>query len=172
MRLIKLALISFIIFGGILTAMSLLIPSHIRVSRAVTLSRDADSVFYFINNTSQWPKWHPALQGSDSNTLHKNQIILVPVSKTDSLLVIRWQQRGKKPVVNGWQLHRFGTADSVALQWYMDFKLPWYPWQKFGSLLYEGTYGRMMEQGLQHLKVLAQPDLTDSDSLHSRFKYQ
>jgi hypothetical protein len=167
MRLIKLALISFIIFAGIITAMSLLIPSHIRVSRAISLSRDADNVFYFINNTSQWPKWHPALQASDSNAFRKNQIILVPISKTDSSLVLRWQQRGKKPVVNGWQLHRFGTADSVALQWYMDFKLPWYPWQKFGSLLYEGTYGRMMEQGLQRLKVLAQPASNDRDRRES-----
>jgi len=38
----------------------------------------------------------------------------------------------------------------------MDFQLQWYPWQKCGSLLYEGTYGRMMEQGLQNIKKLAQ----------------
>jgi hypothetical protein len=157
MRLVKLAVISFIIFAGIFTAMSLLVPSHIRVSRAITLSRDADSVFYFIKNTSQWHRWHPALQGTDSNTLHKNKVLLLPVSRTDTSFVVRWQQPGKKAMVNGWQLHRFGTADSVALQWYMDFQLQWYPWQKFGSLLYEGTYGRMMEQGLQNIKVLVQP---------------
>jgi hypothetical protein len=34
----------------------------------------------------------------------------------------------------------------------MDFKLPWYPWQKFGSLFYENTYGQMMQNGLANSK--------------------
>lgn len=52
----------------------------------------------------------------------------------------------------GWQLHRSNPQDSATLQWYMDFHLSWYPWQKFGSLFYENNYGRMMEQGLYNLK--------------------
>lgn len=36
----------------------------------------------------------------------------------------------------------------------MDFHLSWYPWQKFGSLLYESTYGAMMEKGLTNIKTL------------------
>jgi hypothetical protein len=34
----------------------------------------------------------------------------------------------------------------------MDFRLSWYPWEKFSSLFYEKTYGAMMERGLNDLK--------------------
>ena len=156
MRLIKLAFISFIVFFGIITAMSLLIPSHIRISKAVSISR-TDSVFYLINNVDQWPRWHPAFQGLDAGTaLQASHIAVASVQKNDSLVSMSWQQAGKTPVLNTWELHRFGETDSVALQWYMDFHLKWYPWQKFNSLLYEKTYGTMMEQGLNNIKRILQ----------------
>lgn len=157
MRLLKLAFLSFVVFFGIITAMSLLIPSHIRISKAVNISSDLDSVFYLVINQAQWPRWHPAfqLQNIDS-LLHKNKITIIPVLKRDSLITVNWQQSGKKPVANSWQLHRFAKSDSVVLQWYMDFRLEWYPWQKFSSLFYEKTYGTMMEQGLQNIKNIVQ----------------
>lgn len=157
MRLIKFAFISLLVFILIITALSLLIPSHIRISKAITISSGSDSVLQLIGDTAQWPRWHPMFQSREANTwLRDHNIELTPLAKTGSLVVVQWQQPGKNLIVNGWQLHRFGTADSMALQWYMDFRLRWYPWQKFGSLLYEGTYGRMMEQGLQNIKVLLQ----------------
>src|SRR5947209_15487424 len=118
MRVIKLAFISFIVLFGVITAMSLLIPSHIRISKAVTVS-SADSVFYLINDISQWPRWYPAFQNQDPKViLQQNHIMVTPMLKTDTLVRMIWQQQRKVPVLNSWELHRFGTADSVALQWY------------------------------------------------------
>ena len=157
MRLIKLALISFIVFFAVIMAIASLFPSHIRISKAVTISRQSDSVFYLINDFTQWPRWHPAFQKQNMDSvLQKHAILLKRIVRTDSLVTLNWQQGSKMPVVNSWQMHRFGTADSVALQWYMDFELKWYPWQKLGSLFYENTYGRMMEQGLQNIKQIVQ----------------
>ena len=156
MRLIKLALISFIVLFGIITAMSLLIPAHIRISKAVTISSN-DSLFYLIKDTAQWPRWHPAFQGQKVTTvLQQNHITTKTEVESDTLVRMAWQQDGKLPVMNSWELHRFGTADSVALQWYMDFHLKWYPWQKFGSMLYEKTYGTLMEQGLKNIKAIVE----------------
>ena len=28
----------------------------------------------------------------------------------------------------------------------------WYPWEKLGVLMYEPTYGKMMEEGLANIK--------------------
>jgi hypothetical protein len=36
----------------------------------------------------------------------------------------------------------------------MDFRLRWYPWEKFSSLLLEKRYGPMLENGLDNLKKL------------------
>jgi hypothetical protein len=156
MRLIKLALLSFIVFFLIITAMSLLIPSHVRISRAINLKKETDSVRFWVSDTEQWQRWHPAFQGaSAANTLAANGISITPVTENDSLVQLRWQQQGRRPVLNSWQIHRFAYTDSVTLQWYMDFHLRWYPWQKFSSLFYEDTYGKMMEQGLANISEMA-----------------
>ncbi|HUQ97447.1 MAG TPA: hypothetical protein VM010_07270 [Chitinophagaceae bacterium] len=153
MRIIKLAFLSFLVFFGLILGMSLLIPSHIRISKAINISQKKDSIFFLIANRDQWPRWHPAFQVPNSDSLLKqNKISITQSVRTDSLITVNWQQQGKAPVRNSWQLHRVAAADSVTLQWYMDFQLPWYPWQKFSSLFYEKTYGTMMEQGLQQIK--------------------
>ena len=165
MRLLKFGIICFVVFFAVITAISLLFPTHIRVSKAISLSRHADSVFYLINDFKQWPRWHPAFEGQKNidSVLQKNSIRLTRIVRTDSLITMNWQQANKTPIVNSWQIHQFGTEDSVALQWYMDFDLKWYPWQKFGSLLYENSYGRLMELGLQNIKQIVQ----QKDSSHS-----
>lgn len=158
MRLLKLAIISFVVFFGIITLMSLAIPSNIRISKAVNVSAEAQSPFAYISNMAAWPQWHPAFkEGNMQQTLQQNNITLTPLAVTDTLVTVQWQQEGRRPVINGFQLHSFAGADSLTLQWYMDFKLPWYPWHKFGSLFYEKTYGVMMEQGLANLKEKVQP---------------
>lgn len=157
MRVLKLAFISAVVFFVLLTAMSLFIPRHIRISKALNVSNSNDSIFQFINNADQWSKWHPAFQGRNVDfVLQQNNIRLTWNEKNDSLTRVTWQRGSSTPQVNTWQLHQFAAADSVTLQWYIDFHLQWYPWQKFGSLFYESTYGRLMEQGLQNLKNIAQ----------------
>jgi hypothetical protein len=38
----------------------------------------------------------------------------------------------------------------------MDFKLRWYPWEKFKSLFFENIYGAHLERGLGNLKELSE----------------
>ena len=159
MRLIKLAFISIIVLFAIVTAMSLAIPSQVRISRAVNLKAGKNEVFPLISNLTDWPLWHPAFKDQNINqTLAQNNITLTPLAVTDTLVTVQWQQQGRRPVLNGWQMHTIAGADSTALQWYMDFSLPWYPWHKFGSLFYEKTYGVLMEQGLENLKAQVQEE--------------
>ena len=154
MRLIKLAFLSFIVLFGILTAMSLLIPSHVRISKAINLKAAEDSVLHLVRDIGQWPRWHPAFTGATEpeKILQENQISITKIQSSDSLVQMKWQQQGRRPVLNSWELHRYHHTDSITLQWYMDFHLQWYPWQKFSSLFYEGTYGKMMENGLTNLQ--------------------
>lgn len=144
MRILKLGLISFFFIFLIVTLISLLIPSQIRISRANNLPNRRDAVFALLKNESAW---HPAYTDSAAArgfaALKKSAVRL-----TDSTYVYVLEQPGRKPVTSGWQLYGTPAADSLTLQWYMDFQLGWYPWQKFSSLFYESTYGRMMEKGL------------------------
>lgn len=152
MKLIKLAIISFVLLFGLLTAFSLLIPSTVRISKAIDLTAPKDSVRRFITDTTQWRSWHPAYQNNQ-----KQQAIINIDSVTDSLITATISSPGKNSLHNGWQFYTHADRESYTLQWYIDFRLRWYPWEKFGSLFYESTYGKMVEQGLSNLKNHVQP---------------
>ena len=148
MRVIKLAIISFVIIFFIIFLISLLFPLQIRISRATNLPNNRERIFSLLKNE---PVWHPAYQDSASSAQMKKLQKTIPV-QTDSTLVYTMRQAGRKTVNNGWQIYGEPASDSLTLQWYMDFRLSWYPWEKFSSLFYEQTYGAMMEKGLSNLK--------------------
>ncbi|GAA4732752.1 hypothetical protein [Flavisolibacter ginsenosidimutans] len=152
MRVIKLGLISFVFIFIIVTLISLLIPSRIRISRATNLPNQRDSIFSLLKNE---PLWHPAYRDSAAS-LQMRSLQKTITSQSDSTFVYTLQKQGRKPVTNGWQVYGKPSSDSLTLQWYMDFRLGWYPWEKFSSLFYERTYGAMMETGLANLKKLMQ----------------
>ena len=159
MHVIRLGIISFFVFFGVVTAISLLVPSHIRLSKAINIAAPGDSILAMIKDTAQWHEWHPGFQQLGLEpTLQQNKLSLKKVAISDTLVSYSLQQPSKSSVINTWQLHEVAQADSITLQWFMDFKLKWYPWQKFSSLFYESTYGKLMEKGLNNIKKRAEED--------------
>jgi hypothetical protein len=152
-RLIKLAFLSIVFLFLIITAISLLIPSHIRISKAINLGTNRGDALKMIRDTNDWQQWYPPFMPANGSIM--SQIQISRQLDNDSELVYRLQQRNRMPVMNGWKVYH-SSPDSLTLQWYADFHLKWYPWQKFGSLLYENTYGVIMEQGLNNLKKLSE----------------
>lgn len=153
MRIIKLALISFVLIALLFTGISFLFPSHIRISKAINIGAPANRIVPLLSDTTQWPQWHPAFA---SNMQTSSNLVIKPIQVTDSLVQMQMSNGSKQHLLNGWQLYHHQGTDSITVQWYMDFHLQWYPWQKFGSLFYEPTYGSMMETGLQNLKKAAE----------------
>jgi hypothetical protein len=152
-RIIKLALISAAIFFLIATAFSLLIPSHVRISKAINVRAEKTDVMSLVKEQQRWKEWHPAFMPNDSVQIPPIQILNSQV--TDSSIIMELQQEKRQKVVNGFNFYEHPGVDSITVQWYMDFQLKWYPWRKFGSLFYESTYGTMMQEGLQNLKNLS-----------------
>ena len=148
MRIIKLGLISFGFLFLLITLISLLFPSQIRLSRATNLPNDKAQIFAVLQNEKAW---HPAYTDSASRKAMA-AMKRTMLAQTDSTLIVQLQQEGRKPVISGYELHGTPQSDSLTLQWYMDFRLSWYPWEKFSSLFYEKTYGVMMEKGLANIK--------------------
>lgn len=139
MRYIKLGLISIVVFALLITAFSLLIPSQVRISKAIDISVSRDSLLLQLNNTANWKNWYP---GADSM-----QQLSEITGSTDSTVVAR-QDKAE----SGWNIYDAGIPGTLTVQWYMDFHLQWYPWEKFSSLLLEKRYGPVMEKGLDNLK--------------------
>jgi Polyketide cyclase / dehydrase and lipid transport len=151
LRFIKLALISFLFFFLLLTAISLFIPSRVRISKATNIGGTPAQVLAYVADTATWKEWHPLIQHLKQQD-RQQHLQAKLLARTDSTIVYQTQYNIQTPITNGWQVYHFPSADSLTIQWYMDFDLKWYPWQKFGSLFYENTYGAIMQQGLENLR--------------------
>jgi len=162
MGVIKLGFISFIVFALLITGFSLFIPSHIRISKAVDINVSKDLVMQQINDAANWKNWFP---GGDTATSYMEESKITGISiggkqalviteATDSSVLAKNVGPGSKRGTSGWNIYEGRTPNTVTVQWYMDFHLRWYPWEKFSSLLLEKRYGPMMEQGLDKLKNL------------------
>ncbi|WP_018625832.1 SRPBCC family protein [Niabella aurantiaca] len=161
MKYIKLLFFSAIILLLAVTGVTLLLPSHVRVSRAINLYAGADSVLSEVGDLSRWKNWYPGFDtlqlkdvtvagGRVTRATVKN-IQLEVTTSADSLVTVQ-MKKGVQPVLNSWRLIRYAHSDSLTLQNYMDFNFKWYPWERFSGLLVDRSYGQIMEEGLKKLK--------------------
>lgn len=148
MRLIKLVLISAVVFFLLLTAMSLLIPSNIRISRAIDIRSASRDVYPYLKDQSKWPLWNAYFK--DSSKKFK----VSTISSTDSLVLTRWKS-GDKTFQSGMAVYN-QVEGTVTVQWYFDFTLSWYPWEKIASIIYDGQLGTPMQESLTELKTLVE----------------
>ncbi|MBA4168706.1 MAG: hypothetical protein H0X41_14365 [Chitinophagaceae bacterium] len=142
MRLIKLAFISIVVFAIILFLLSLLIPSHVRISRAINMQ--GSSIEKTIADLGTWKKW---------NDLYNDSAKVIIISAKPDLVETIWSYKDNHIPGNFRIEHSSGTS---VVQWYFDFKLRWYPWEKFGSITFDKQFGPPMERSLNNLKKLVE----------------
>ena len=165
MKYIRLLLISFFVLFVFITIISLFIPSHIKLSKALNVGADKSEIMLQISEPLNWKAWYPGLDSAeilykDGKAIgwtfnRKGKADIEIIKKTPDEIQAAFKGENMRPVINGWKVVTYSQTDSVTVQWYMDFHLRWYPWEKFASLLLEKSYGPQMEQGLTNLKVLA-----------------
>ena len=121
-----------------------------------------DSVYKEVSNIQTWKNWHPALIDlqaeefvflEDGSMKVKNDFLKI-MQKDKNVVIAEIKKEGGRPLLSGMKFITHPQVDSLSIQWYLDFKLRWYPWEKFRSLFYENIYGVQMEQGLSNLKQL------------------
>lgn len=162
MRIIKLALLSFIFLFLLVTGISLFIPSNLRISKAINMLTNMDSVYKQVSVLKNWKNWHPALKDlpddefvfseNGSMKIRDDRLRITQVKKDE--IVTELTKDNGRPIVSRLKIISHQQSDSLTIQWYFDFRLRWYPWEKFRSLFYENIYGVQMEQGLTNLKQL------------------
>lgn len=162
MRIVKLAIISIIFFSILITGISLFFPSHIRISKAMDITASKDSLMNRIADVTKWKSWYPGADtsayfvedGKIKGIRTGNDQALLIREINDSAVLTKNVGTHSKSGSSGWNIFPGSSPNSFTVQWYMDFRLRWYPWEKFSSLLLEKRYGPMMEKGLERLKAL------------------
>ncbi|MDR3716626.1 MAG: SRPBCC family protein [Puia sp.] len=166
MRLLKLFLIGAVVLFLVITAFSFIFPSHLRISRAINMAAPRQKVWYAIQDFHTWEDWNqfislsPLTGKSFSNPsagrgafLKTDQLVVRIVGSSPDSVSLVWDQVNGKPFKGGFNLLQL-SADSLTVQWYLDFHFRWYPWEKFGSMVYDQKLGPLMEGSLAELKRL------------------
>lgn len=164
MKIIRFVLVSILSLFFIITGISLFIPSHVRISRAANMKAESSVVLKEIGDLNHWKNWYPGFDTltiipvaekdgnlAEARIASTTTSVKITEKKTGEVIAQFYTGNGKS-VTSGWKTITYSTNDSLTVQWYLDFSLRWYPWEKFLSLTYDKIYGQQMEQGLIRLK--------------------
>jgi hypothetical protein len=161
MKYIKLAFISIIVFAVVVTLVSLLFPSNVRISKAIDVRSSPDTLHAYLADPAKWQGWFPGADTLEPVSLMQKVIgyrvndqgaMIRITGRNDSAIQVTTSGRGVKDGIQGWNILPGAVPGQTTVQWYMDFHLRWYPWEKFSSIMFEKRYGPMLEQGLERLK--------------------
>jgi hypothetical protein len=174
MRVIRLAILSFIFLFLLVTTISLFIPSHIRISRATDVNSKKQDVMSLISDPLKWKEWYPGadsldilyVEGKPKGILLDSSALLgLSIFTTNDSVVTVHEvgTTGTERMIMGLKVLPGRNENNIVAQWYMDFELRWYPWEKFKSLFFENIYGAHLEQGLKNLKELSEASRSSSN---------
>lgn len=159
MRFVKLAIISAVVLFIVIFLFSLIIPSTVRVSRAIDISAPKDSLKARLADLRQWKEWNIMANNPEfnneqflENSITSEQMTITKKAQAGDTLLTDWKQPNARVLNSGFTW--FGDDGQLVLQWYFDIKLRWYPWEKFGSIVFDKQLGPPMEKSLGNLKKL------------------
>lgn len=170
MRLIRAFLAGAIGLFIIITLFSLLIPSRVRVSRAVLINNSSQyEVFRQVATINHWKNWHPIFtldsarlmsrtpangsKDSSYSILQRGQTITIQMHAADSNSVkFLLQADGENDIENDIVLSSLPNQHTVQVEWRAITKLHWYPWEKFYGIFVDQLTGPGYEAALNGLK--------------------
>lgn len=167
MKRLRIVILALLVLFSIMMIFAALIPAETRVSRAINIRGNRDSLRQSLLDLKQWPRWHPGLKtGNDSNPvtfspageapwLKYNGFTMQVSSASDSGINVDITNReGKKQhsVIQVISMNR----DTCAVNWYALFHSKWYPWEKFKSMFYDQLYGPSLDSNLVKFRGYAE----------------
>jgi hypothetical protein len=169
MRLIKAFLTGAIGLFLVMTMLSLLIPSKVKVSRTTLINNTTKTkVIEQVAILSNWKNWHPVFRNSDtkinmvtragnSNTsaeiIYGAKSVKLLVTSADSNSVkFTLQSPGESDLQNEIFISSIPNQANVQVEWRALNKLKWYPWEKFYGIFIDKLTGPGYEESLKGLK--------------------
>jgi hypothetical protein len=165
MRLIKFALLGLVVLFVVMTALSLMFPSNIRIARSINVPADRRSeVFAAVSDLVAWKAWNDFVyRASLTNIrysspsagagafLRSDQLRIEEKQADTAGVKFEWKMFNGKQFAGGFQFFP-ADPDSLTVQWWFDFHFRWYPWEKLGIFVYDRKLGPAMEESLGALQ--------------------
>jgi predicted PurR-regulated permease PerM len=143
MKYFKFAVINIIAFSLLFFLFSLLFPSQVVSSKAVSIISTKEKIKKKLSNTADWKNWNVFIK---ENGVEKN------VMSNSDTLYFSFTSAGHKITNTQFAVYEEQTA-SVLLNWNLTEKLLWYqPWKKFAAMVSNKQVAAAMETSLNNLK--------------------
>lgn len=169
MRFIKAFLFGITGLFIVITLLSLLITSNVRVSRASVINNTSiDKPYQQVADLKNWKNWHPIFKTGvaainfGNVTVGKNAVCdIVYNSKTTHLVItdidsssIKFilQSPGENDIENGINFTPLTSAKEIRVEWRALTKLHWYPWEKVYAIFIDKITGPGYDAALNNLK--------------------
>lgn len=176
MRLIKMFLFVLVGLFAVLTIIGLFIPSSVKISRGIVIDADSAKLQQVVGNVQTWGHWFPWIK-ADSGALvqvspepnqpgsffkwkslnYKSDGIITIKTIQPNLVTVLYQMKDMNDSEGGFRLRPL-SAQQTEVQWFMEYKLKWYPWERFYGIFLDKIIGPSFEQGLQNLKELTEKE--------------
>jgi hypothetical protein len=163
-RFIRFGIIAFIVLFVVLTLLSLLFPSSLRVMRVVNVAASRERMLATVSDLRSWTQWnefvrspqltHKAWSDPASGKgawMHTDQLSVEETAVDTQGIALKWDLKGGKQYPGGIDVYQ-SFPDSVAVTWWFDLHFRWYPWEKLGVFVYDRKLGPAMEESLSELK--------------------
>jgi hypothetical protein len=137
------------------TAISLLFPSTVIVSRAIEVKSTSEKIAFYAADLNQWSAWMSDWKQNEVRLQNDTALIGTQMihfeSKTDSSVNYQWIATGQAPYIVKIEWFPLEKGNYV-IHWTFEQHVSWYPWEKFQTLLNEKLLGGKMEMELQNLQ--------------------
>lgn len=166
MRLIKLFLISVLVFLVLLTLIGLLFPSSIKSVKAVVVNKPKQQVLNQLVLNNNWQQWYPYFNppiGASISNIDKDTTLFYNDKKALQLFNKKTDSNGISFTIKGWNdfevtenilaLPVSGDTTQTQVVWNETEHLKWYPWERFRGLLLESSKGIFLDTALNRFKV-------------------
>ena len=172
MRLIKMFLFVLLGLFAVITIIGLFIPSSVKISRGIIVSADSSKVHEELSDVGNWNKWLPWITADSGAIVQLSPVTDQPGSyfrwkgmkinsagtitiqsiKPGEILLLH-ELKDMNKAEGGFRIRSTGVKNDVTeLQWYMEYKLKWYPWERFFGIFTDRTIGSAFDKGLEQFK--------------------
>jgi len=162
LRLLKGFFVALAGLFAFVTLLSLFIPSRIRISRGVLIHAKSALAYAQVSELSNWKNWQPVfkkdsagvriqddtarwLTGSKENTLFIT-------GRTANIISAVLERKGENTMVNTIRILPLADSTQVQVEWNVEIRLKWYPWEKLYGIFIEKMSGEGYEISLNALK--------------------
>ncbi len=153
---------------GLVTLISLLMPSRVVMVRQQGMAAPVDTVYSYISDLSKWAYWHPLFQSPGLNIqmdksgsgkvysarwmINQKENVLAITNDSANVCQASLSRIDEKPVQYIISVMPGAGPASSEVEWKVVMDLKWYPWEKFSGIFAEQATGPGYEEALRNLK--------------------